>query len=63
LWIAFIGWFLLEAARASGAQVEITERLTGVKVGDVMSQQFPIVDANSNLQTFRQSSTSLQPAQ
>ena len=54
LWIAFIGWFLLEAARASGAQVEITERLTGVKVGDVMAQQFPIVDANSNLQTFVQ---------
>ncbi|HKY30746.1 MAG TPA: site-2 protease family protein [Pyrinomonadaceae bacterium] len=54
LWIAFIGWFLLEAARASGAQVEITERLTGVKVGDVMAQQFPMVDANSNLQTFVQ---------
>jgi predicted transcriptional regulator len=54
LWIAFIGWFLLDAARASGAQVEITERLTGVKVGDVMAQQFPIVDANSNLQTFVQ---------
>jgi hypothetical protein len=31
LWIAFIGWFLLDAARASGAQVEITERLTGCK--------------------------------
>lgn len=54
LWIAFIGWFLLDAARASGAQVEITERLNGVKVGDVMAQQFPIVDANSNLQTFVQ---------
>ena len=54
LWIAFIGWFLLDAARASGAQVEIAERLTGVKVGDVMAQQFPIVDSNSNLQTFVQ---------
>lgn len=54
LWIAFIGWFLLEAARASGAQVEITERLTGVRVGDVMAHEFPIVDANSNLQTFVQ---------
>ena len=54
LWIAFIGWFLLDAARASGAQVEITERLTGVRVGDVMSQQFETVDANSNLQTFVQ---------
>jgi Zn-dependent protease/predicted transcriptional regulator len=54
LWIAFIGWFLLEAARASAAQVEITERLTGLKVGDVMAHQFPIIDANSNLQTFVQ---------
>lgn len=54
LWIAFIGWFLLDAARASGAQVDITERLSGVKVGDVMAQQFPVVDANSNLQTFVQ---------
>jgi Zn-dependent protease/predicted transcriptional regulator len=54
LWIAFIGWFLLEAARASSAQVEITERLTGIKVGDVMAQQFPTVDSNSNLQTFVQ---------
>ena len=52
LWIAFIGWFLLDAARASGAQVEITERLTGLRVGDVMSQQFATVDANSNLETF-----------
>ncbi len=54
LWMAFIGWFLLDAARASGAQVEITERLTGLKVGDVMAHQFPTVDANSNLQTFVQ---------
>ncbi len=54
LWIAFIGWFLLDAARASGAQVEITERLSGIKVGDVMAQQFPIVDANSNLEMFVQ---------
>ncbi len=52
LWIAFIGWFLLEAARASGAQVEITERLRGLRVGDVMSRQFSVVDANTNLQTF-----------
>lgn len=54
LWIAFIGWFLLDAARASGAQVEITERLSGVRVGDVMAQQFPTVDANVNLEMFVQ---------
>ena len=54
LWLAFIGWFLLDAARASGAQVEITERLRGVTVGDVMTRQFPVVDANTNLETFVQ---------
>jgi Zn-dependent protease/predicted transcriptional regulator len=52
LWLAFIGWFLLDAARASGAQVEITERLNGVSIGDVMARQFPVIDGNSNLQTF-----------
>ena len=54
LWLAFIGWFLLEAARASSEQVEITERLNGVRVRDVMAQQFPVINANSNLQTFVQ---------
>jgi Zn-dependent protease/predicted transcriptional regulator len=54
LWLAFIGWFLLDASRASGAQVEITELLNGVRVGDVMAQQFPVIDGNSNLQTFVQ---------
>lgn len=54
LWLAFIGWFLLDAARASGAQIEITERLNGVSVGDVMARQFPMVDGNTNLETFVQ---------
>lgn len=54
LWLAFIGWFLLDAARASGAQVEITERLRGVKVGDVMLRRFPVVDTNTNLEAFVQ---------
>ena len=54
LWLAFIGWFLLDAARASGAQVEIAQRLNGVRVGDVMTREFPVVDGNSNLETFVQ---------
>jgi Zn-dependent protease len=52
LWLAFIGWFLLEAARASYAQVEISERLRGVRVGDVMARDCPAVDGRTNLQTF-----------
>ena len=52
LWLAFIGWFLLSASRESYAQMVITEGLRGLRVADVMSRDFPVVDANSNLQTF-----------
>jgi Zn-dependent protease/predicted transcriptional regulator len=52
LWIAFIGWFLLQAARSSYAQLEMSERLRGVRVSDVMARDCPMVDGHSNLQTF-----------
>ncbi len=52
LWLAFIGWFLLDAARSSRAQVEVVERLRGVRVGDVMTRDCPRVDSKIDLQTF-----------
>ena len=52
LWIAFIGWFLLDAAGSSYAQVEVSERLRGVRVGDVMARDCPTVDGRTNLQSF-----------
>ncbi len=52
LWMAFIGWFLLDAARASYAQVGIAESLRGLRVGDVMEKECPVVDGRSNLQTL-----------
>ena len=52
LWFAFIGWFLLNAAQASYAQVEIIQSLKGKTVGDVMTEDCPTVDGNTNLQTF-----------
>lgn len=52
LWLAFIGWFLLEAARASQAQVEIAANLRGVRVADIMANDCQKVDAHSNLQDF-----------
>jgi Zn-dependent protease/predicted transcriptional regulator len=52
LWMAFIGWFLLSASRESYAQMVISEGLRGLRVEDVMSRDFPVVDANTNLQTF-----------
>ena len=52
LWVAFIGWFLLEAAGASRAQVEIHERLKGVNAGDVVERDCLVVDGHDNLQDF-----------
>lgn len=52
LWLAFIGWFLLEAAGASRAQVEINERLKGVNAGDVVERNCLVVDGHDNLQDF-----------
>jgi Zn-dependent protease/predicted transcriptional regulator len=52
LWIAFIGWFLLQAARESYVQVGLTHALEGVRVADVMTRDCPTVDGWLNLQNF-----------
>ena len=52
LWIAFIGWFLLDAARASYAQGFTLETLRGVRVGQVMASGSPAVDSHLNLRNF-----------
>ena len=38
LWIAAIGWFLLQAANASYAQLQVQRVLRGVEAGDVMTR-------------------------
>jgi len=52
LWIAFIGWFLLDAARSSRVQMQITHALQGIKVKDVMEHDCAVVDPTTNLQTL-----------
>ncbi|MGH8057534.1 MAG: site-2 protease family protein [Candidatus Entotheonellia bacterium] len=52
LWLAFIGWFLLQAAGASYAQVEVAEGLRGVRVRDVMTRDCATVEGQLPLQTF-----------
>jgi Zn-dependent protease/predicted transcriptional regulator len=52
LWLVFIGWFLLDAARASRAYLETSESLRGVRVADVMAPNCPVIDSRDNLQTF-----------
>jgi Zn-dependent protease len=52
LWLAFIGWFLLDAARLSIAQVEIVTNLRDVRVGDVMSRDCLTVESHADVRTF-----------
>jgi Zn-dependent protease len=52
LWYAFIGWFLLNAAQASVAQVTIRETLQGLCATDVMSPEVPMIPANMSLEEY-----------
>jgi Zn-dependent protease/CBS domain-containing protein len=52
LWIAFIGWFLLQAATASASSVALTEGLKGVRVSDVMTADCVMLDGNMNVEQF-----------
>ena len=52
LWIAFIGWFLMDAAQASYAQVDVTAAFRDVHVSEVMSRDCAVVDRGTSLQEF-----------
>jgi Zn-dependent protease len=52
LWIAFIGWFLLQASRESYVETTLKSSLDGVKVGDLTAQDFPCADQNLTIQEF-----------
>src|SRR5580698_10245017 len=52
LWIAFIGWFLLQAATASASSVVLTAGLKGVRVSDVMTSDCLMLDGNMNVEHF-----------
>lgn len=52
LWIAFIGWFLLQAAQASTAQVAMVADLRGVRVRDIMTSDCVSIAADMPVQTL-----------
>jgi Zn-dependent protease/predicted transcriptional regulator len=52
LWIAFIGWFLLEGAQGYYLQTQLTSALRGIRVADVMARDFPLVTADTTLRRF-----------
>lgn len=43
IWLAFIGWFLQNAAASTSAQMNMQNLLRGVKVSQVMSRECPII--------------------
>ena len=52
LWIAFVGWFLLNAAQESVAQVAIRQTLSGLSAADVMSKEVPTVPGHITLEEY-----------
>ena len=52
LWIAFIGWFLLQAAGASYLQSQMGTLLAGLRVRDLMSSDCPSVSPDLPLDQF-----------
>jgi Zn-dependent protease/CBS domain-containing protein len=52
VWVALLGWFLLDAATASYAQVEMLSSLRGLCVADVMRNECSRVPAGTTIQQF-----------
>jgi len=52
LWTAFIGWFILNAAQESVAQVAVRETLAGLSAADVMSKEVPIIPGHITLEEY-----------
>jgi Zn-dependent protease/predicted transcriptional regulator len=52
LWLAFIGWFLLDAARSSYMQVGLMAGLRGQRVGDIMESDCTRVEGYLSLRDF-----------
>src|SRR5262249_34055837 len=52
LWTAFIGWFLLNAAQESYAQIAVQNSLNGVRTGDVMTHDIPTVPRDMSIDEY-----------
>jgi len=52
LWTAFMGWFILNAAQESVAQVEVRETLSGLRAQDVMSHEVPTFPGGDTLEDY-----------
>jgi Zn-dependent protease/CBS domain-containing protein len=52
IWLALVGWFLISAATAEEQQARIGSRLSGVRVGDVMTRSPVVADGTMTLAEF-----------
>jgi signal-transduction protein with cAMP-binding, CBS, and nucleotidyltransferase domain len=52
LWLAFIGWFLSQAAKASTSETDASTVLSVIRVGDIMGEDCLRVDGYLDLRTF-----------
>jgi Zn-dependent protease/predicted transcriptional regulator len=52
IWLAFIGWFLLQAARAEAEQRVTEQRLRGLRVRDVMTSDPVSIPADMSIADF-----------
>src|SRR5262249_9882881 len=50
LWLAFIGWFLLDASRSSYVQSELLAELRNRRVADIMERDYATVEGHVSLQ-------------
>ena len=52
IWFAFIGWFILNAAQESVAQVAVRQTLAGLSAADVMSKEVPTAPGHITLEEY-----------
>src|ERR1700686_518047 len=52
MWLAFIGWFLLTAARQSRAQADARGALEGLRVADIMTAELPTIGREISLEDY-----------
>ncbi|HVA95569.1 MAG TPA: site-2 protease family protein [Candidatus Dormibacteraeota bacterium] len=52
MWLAFIGWFLLTAARQSRAQADARGALEGLRVSDIMTADLPTIGRAISLEDY-----------
>jgi CBS domain-containing protein len=52
LWLVFIGWFLNNAAQQSYQQLQLRNVLSGVRVGQVMTTDYPHIDPDLSIYDF-----------